>query len=194
VALYDGGRRRGDVAATLVHELVHLLNRRSLGPALPPWLDEGLAVDLGLSEIDAAGGLVPGRLGGAVVEDASRIELAGAPAALHKLRGAYERGALPPLASLLELDWEGFVAGERIELHYAAAWFFFRYLLDPVSGLEAGTRAFFASVAAGGPADAEVLRARLGRSWPELEAGLRAWVVSHAPVLPEPAPGAADPD
>lgn len=194
VALYDGGRRGDAIAATLIHELVHLLNRRGLGPALPPWLDEGLAVDLGLSEIGADGGLVPGRLGGAVVEDASRIELAGAPAALHNLRGAFERGELGPLDRLLALDWEGFVVSERIELHYAAAGFFFRYLLDPVSGLGDDTRGFFAAVAAGGPADAEALRARLGRSWPELEAGLRAWVVSHAPVLPGPAAAPAAPE
>src|SRR6185436_7649016 len=45
VALYREGRLLEDVRATLVHELVHALGRRGLGPALPPWLDEGMADD-----------------------------------------------------------------------------------------------------------------------------------------------------
>ena len=39
LAIYRGDRTNDDVLATLVHESTHLLNRRSLGPALPPWLN-----------------------------------------------------------------------------------------------------------------------------------------------------------
>ncbi len=49
------GRERDAVATTMVHELTHLVNRRALGPALPPWLDEGMADEL-------AEGLVGGKL------------------------------------------------------------------------------------------------------------------------------------
>ena len=64
VALYAEGRPWWEVASTLVHEITHLVNRRALGPALPPWLDEGIAGDLGSSRFADDGSLVLGSLGG----------------------------------------------------------------------------------------------------------------------------------
>jgi hypothetical protein len=45
--------------------------------------------------------------------------------------------------------------------------------------LASGFRGYLAGVAAGGSAAPEALRERLGRSWQELEAGYRAWVVER---------------
>ncbi len=56
VALYAGGDRAA-LAATLTHELAHLLHRRALGPDLgiaAPWLSEGLADALADTVPDAA--------------------------------------------------------------------------------------------------------------------------------------------
>ncbi len=39
-------RSDAEVCAILVHEVAHLISRRALGPALPPWLAEGLATRL----------------------------------------------------------------------------------------------------------------------------------------------------
>jgi len=46
-AIWADSSRPDDFAKTLVHELTHLVNRRSLGGNLPRWLSEGLADALG---------------------------------------------------------------------------------------------------------------------------------------------------
>ncbi|MGH2628331.1 MAG: hypothetical protein ACRDHY_16965 [Anaerolineales bacterium] len=184
VALFDGGRGRAEVAGTLVHELAHLLNRRAIGPALPSWLDEGIADDLALSRIDEAGRLAPGTLGGAVVQEGHRRELFGAPAVLHRLAAGIEEERLRPLPELLDLDWGPFVAGAGARLHYAQASFWVRYLLDGEGGaLAPAFRAFLAGVAAGGSVAPEALRSRLSRSWEELEAGFRAWLLAEEAAM-----------
>ncbi|HEX5758254.1 MAG TPA: hypothetical protein VF121_03590 [Thermoanaerobaculia bacterium] len=179
VALFDGGLRRAEVGGTLVHELTHLVNRRAIGPALPSWLDEGIADELAMSRLDEAGRLAPGTLGGAVVEEGFRRQLFGAPAALHRLARGLEEGRLRPLPELLDLDWAPFVAAAGARHHYPHAAFWVRYLLEGEDGaLAPAFRAFLAGVAAGGSAAPEALRARLGRSWEELEAGFRTWVLA----------------
>jgi hypothetical protein len=187
VALYAGGRRRDEVAATLVHEIVHLLNRRGVGPALPPWLDEGLAADLATGAIGPAGDLDPEAIGGAIERGASRIDYYGAQAAIRRLAAALTDRALPPLPRLFALDWEAFVRSDRLDLHYAAAGFFWRYLLDGEEGaLAAPARAYLAATADGGPADAEALRVELDRTWADLEDGFEAWVAEHAEGVDDP--------
>lgn len=178
VALYDSGRRRDELTATLAHELVHLLNVRALGPALPPWLDEGMADDLSSSEITPAGDLRPERLGGSTVRGVGSLEFSGAVAALRSLNAAYARAeTAPKLADLVELDWFGFVRSDDLALHYAHAGFFIRYLVDGEDGtLRPAFHRFLRRLADGGPASGEALRAELGRSWEELDAGLAAYV------------------
>jgi hypothetical protein len=187
VALYLGGRRRDEVAATLVHEIAHLLNRRSVGPALPPWLDEGLAADLATSAIGPAGDLHPDTLGGAIERGAGRVDYYGAQAAIRRLAAALTDRALPPLPRLFALDWEAFVRSDRLDLHYAAAGFFWRYLLQGEGGALAGpARAYLASTADGGAADAETLRIELDRTWADLEDGFEAWVAANAEGVEDP--------
>lgn len=178
IALYDSGRRRDEMSATLAHELVHLLNIRALGPALPPWLDEGMADDLSSSEITPAGDLRPERLGGSVVRGAGTLEFSGAVAAVRSLNAAYARAeTAPKLSELVALDWFAFVRGEDLSLNYAQAGLFIRYLVDGEDGaLRPAFHRFLAGVAEGRPVTGEALRRELGRSWEELDAGLAAYV------------------
>jgi hypothetical protein len=177
VAVFLGGQGPAEVAATLVHELAHLLNRRALGPALPPWLDEGMADDLAGAEIGADGSLVPGRIGGSILAGPARIEFRGAVAAVRQVDQAFAAGRAVPLARLTALEWEEFVRSEESQLHYAQAGLLVRYLLDGgEQRLAAAFRRFLDGVAAGGPASGEALRAELGRPWSEIEAGMAAWV------------------
>jgi len=62
-------------------------------------------------------------------------------------------------------------------MHYATAAFFVRYLIEGEGGaLAPAFRRFLAGVASGGVVDGEALRRETGRSWAELERGLRGWV------------------
>jgi hypothetical protein len=178
VSVFDAGRAIGEVGSTLVHELAHLLNRRSIGPALPSWLDEGVADDLSQSRIDPAGRLLPGTLGGVTIRAGRRIEMHGARAALQSLIQTAVAGSLRPLPQLLSLEWGEFVRRNG-ELNYAQSSFFIRYLLQGEQGaLAPGFRAFLVAVAEGTPPDPELLREKLGRPWPVLEAGFRLWLLS----------------
>ncbi len=177
VAIWDGDRPTREIAETLVHEIVHLLNRRAIGPQLPPWLDEGLADDLAHSRIGDDGALDAATLGGTAFKAGARIQYFGARAALRQLVEAQGEGTAPSLPDLLAMPWERFVA-DGADLHYAQASFFVRYLLAGESGaLALRFRAFLGSVAAGGEPSAEALERALGWGWPELGAGFRAWVV-----------------
>lgn len=188
VAAYVGGQRPAEVAATLVHELAHLLNRRALGPVLPPWLDEGIADDLAGSEVGARGELRPGRIGGSVVEHPARLEFRGAVAALRQVDQAFASGRAVPLERLTAMDWEAFVRSDDSQLHYAQASFLVRYLLDGGDpALAGGFRRFLAAVAAGGAPDGAVLRDELGLTWGELETGMADWVGEQVSAT-QPAP------
>jgi len=176
VMLYAGDLPASEVAATLVHELVHVLNRRALGPALPPWLDEGMAEDLGQSRVLAGGRLDPGTLGGASYDRGDHIELRGGLAAALVLQEAIGQGEAPRVEELLTSPWQEFVAAGR-EQRYDAACFFVRYLLDGEGGaLRPAFQDYLKSIAAGGPADGEILRRRLDRPWPLLDLGWHVWM------------------
>jgi hypothetical protein len=179
VALWNAGRPEAEVGATLVHELAHLLTRRAVGPALPSWIDEGIADDLSQSRIDPSGRLIPGTLGGVTIRAGQRIEMHGARAALQNLIQAVDTGTLRPLPELLGLEWREFVR-QRGEQNYAQSSFFIRYLLQGEQGeLASGFRSFLAEVAGGRPPDPERLREKLGKSWPALEAGFRLWLLGQ---------------
>jgi hypothetical protein len=154
VALFDGGRPESEVAATLVHELTHLLNRRALGPFLPSWLDEGLADDLARSHTDES-------------------------AALHQLARSLKADGLRPLPELLRLDWQGFMR-DGGNLNYAQSSFWVGYLLEGEGGaLASRFRLFLDAVAHGGPPTAEALQEILGRPWEDLQAGFNGWVLAQ---------------
>ena len=177
VAIAVGGGLAGQVQSTLVHELVHLLNRRYLGPALPPWLDEGLAEELAISSIAADGTLTPDSLGRWEVGEHGATLLGGGQIALDGLRERMRRGGLPTLEALFELDQAHFQAEGRFRAHYSISAFWMRYLLtgEAPAGA-AGFRAFLAAVAAGQRLDEQLLLTHLGDDWTDLEAGFRRWL------------------
>ena len=178
LALWVGDRQPHDLAATLIHEVTHLLNRRSIGPALPPWLDEGMAYDLGASRVGPAGDLEPGKLGGATVRKARKVDYFGAIAGLRNLNASFAWDEPPRLQELVALDWDRFVRdGGRRDLNYAHAGFFVRYLVEGEDGdLAPGFRRFLDRVAGGAAPSGEMLRQELGRSWEELDRGLGDYV------------------
>ena len=169
------------MAAVLVHELAHLLNRRVFEAPIPPWLEEGLANDLAFCRIDARGHTRLGSLGGrsAVIEQPEydqggfirldrRVHLTGPMASLRAVQERWRTAEAPSVARLTDLVWSEFTDPMDRSLRYAASAFLVRYLLDSGgdSGdgeLAAGFRSFLQSVAAGGPAGVEQLAGYLER-------------------------------
>ncbi|HVR28933.1 MAG TPA: hypothetical protein VMS86_05305 [Thermoanaerobaculia bacterium] len=181
VALYAGeGAQRDAVAPVLRHELGHLLNRRSLGPALPPWLDEGIADDFAAFELDARLAPREPALEAMRRVEENRIEIWGTLASLDQLAREIATGSVPTIPELLGLDWDVFVEEPAADLHYAASAWLVRYLLDESSEAALGFRSFLRGVARGGGAGADDLVTSLGRPWPELDAGFRRYVMERA--------------
>lgn len=191
VAFFVEGRQFNEMISTLVHELVHLLNRRALGPSLPPWLEEGLAQELTWAEIDPTGRVQPGTWGGDRVEWMERDERRGGVVVGDVVTGGLaiyrtlprfvetlERGVARPLSELVDLSWEEFVLTRR-ELHYLQAGLLVRFLLEDRE-LNLRFRRFLADTAEGEPLTPERLREALGMSWAEIEARFSQWVREEA--------------
>jgi len=174
-ALWTDGRSLAESESTLVHELGHFLQRRALGPALPPWLDEGLAEDLAQTPF-VAGELRFGGLRVDLERDGVRIVVRGGLAALDEVDRAAIEGRLPSLERLMALDWREFV-GARAKLHYGEALWFVRFLLDDdAPARSAAFRGYLAGVARGESADGERLLRALGGDGPALDAEFRSWL------------------
>lgn len=160
VAIVGAGHQPFETAAVLVHELVHLLNRRAIGPALPLWLEEGLAEDLSESRIRPDGTIELGTLGGMSLSGGRGDYLGGGflrgglASAAH-VRELAAEGELPSLAAFVEVDNADFVA--RASHYYPLAGAWTRFLLERHPG---GFRTFLGRVASGGePSLEELLRA-----------------------------------
>lgn len=174
VALFVGEQEPAQVAATLIHELTHLLNRRSLGPALPPWLDEGLAEDLTWSRLDAFGRPLPGTWGGVVRETEEVIVRWGGSAVRDRYRRAVARAELIPLDELFRMEWRDFVS-LRDGLAYVQAGLWVRWLLDREP--RERFHRFLEHTSRGEPITEERLLETIGLSWEEMEAGVKEWVM-----------------
>lgn len=124
-ATFTEGRSVREVCSTLLHEIAHLLTRRAVGPALPAWLSEGLAVDFALRARDAE---PPFK----ALEERTR----------RRGRHSFE--------VLTELDYEEFYPTEDGSLHYAFSGLWVLYLsTDP--SLRSGFGEFLRYLADGGP-------------------------------------------
>ena len=177
VALYQADRSSHQVVSSLVHELIHLLNRRALGPALPHWLSEGMADDLAESSIDALGRLSPGVLGGQAERFESLTLRSGGVASLLRLRTLDQLGTLPSLEDLIRLEIEEFYDPSKSQLHYALSSFWIRYLLhNPEDELARGFRGFLRSISVGTPITETLLSNQLNSDLGELEEGFRDWL------------------
>ncbi|MCB1054111.1 MAG: hypothetical protein KDD11_01200 [Acidobacteria bacterium] len=172
-ALYTGGLGEAAVTSTLIHELTHLLSRRAIGPALPPWLGEGLAEDLANTPVDASGGLLLGELGGTRQRGGERVIFGGGYAALQRL---VPGGGRLPVGELIALDQEAFTTRDAQAVTYPESGLWIRYLLAPESGLARGFQSFLAAVAAGDPIDPALLARHLGRSPADLDQSFGTWL------------------
>lgn len=179
VVFYIGERSHHEVTATLVHELAHLLNRRALGPALPPFLDEGIADDLAMASWSEDGVMDPSSFSGEIERSADSVAAAGGLSTLWHLRDLDQRRELLRLWDVVHLDWDSFVRSEQITVHYGVSALWVRHLLaHPHSA--AVFRRFLEEVAAGGPPDPERIRRGLDTTWPRLDAELRAAIRTWA--------------
>lgn len=189
VSLYRGERSRVEVGMTLLHELGHLLNRRALGPALPSWLDEGLAEDFSHRRLT-------GRDGDAYrhfrLREGTNERLLGPLAALRLVGGASRSGRLEGPRRLLGRDWEAFAAGDEAPLHYAHAELWVRFLTEEAdAAVRRGWRAYLDGVRRGESVAPRKLREHLGASWDELASSFESWVLEEAALaglLAEPVP------
>jgi hypothetical protein len=189
-SLFAEGLKDDEVASLLVHELTHLINGRALGPRTSPWLEEGLADDLGDSRIDRVGRLFPGTLGGKASVSWGRIRgpaglgrsqltitTSGGYIALGRLVRLLDRGGLPPLAVVTHLSWRQLVDPGGRAVAYAESALFIRYLLDGGDEhLTAAFRRYLVSITEGGDGDAETLRQELGERWEDLDKGFARWL------------------
>ena len=188
VATYVGGKNAQAVAATLVHEICHRIHRRALGPALPPWLEEGLADDLALSRLDG-GRLDPtGYSGRRITSEASggvELRFTQGLAALWNLKEEILRGQMPLLTRLTDLDRAAFLdpsagMGQR-RLRYDAMALWVRYLVSADDGRHRqGWQRFLRGIANGGPVTSDALLDSLAVPADELEADFRTWVVRQS--------------
>ena len=174
-ATYVGDRQSSEVTMTVLHELAHLLSRRALGPALPPWLDEGIADDLAYSVVNESGRLLPGTISGMRMETVDGYELRGGLASLKISAEDTGREVLP---GLLDLSWSEFAILEPVGHNYARAAFLVRCMLADRCGAAsaAAFRNYLSGISEGAAAGPEALRSELDRSWPQVEADLAFYV------------------
>ena len=186
VALYSEDLPREEVASTRIHELTHLINRRALGPALPPWLEEGLADDLAESRLDESGRLIPGELGGYSQASGAGIRHFGGVVSASRLIKALDGSGLPDLSELVQMGSEEFHSAQRESLLYALSSFWIRFLLSDAPGADPeGFRAFLEAVAAGELLTPDLLARSLDADEAELDASFETWLRFQAAPLPQ---------
>ena len=136
VTLFSGDRSRQEIADTFTHELVHLLTLRSLGSAVPPWLDEGLAESMTFASRTRRGSLALGPLDPRRLRAASPAALRGPLALIGRLAGEASGDDLPTLEELTELQRQAFMGGDGSDVLYAlsALWVHYLGTVDPKTG------------------------------------------------------------
>ncbi len=184
---------REELRATLVHELVHLLNRRALGQRLPPWLEEGLAEELSYAELDRSGKPIGGTLRGRRREVSykerdergrerlvTRRDLSGPLAAGKSLSDDARRGALRKLVELTKLSDRDYTDPDSRRATYAHGAFFIRFLME-AEGAKHRPRflSFLKAVAEGAPAGGALLPDFLDTDWEGLEKSFRAYLATQ---------------
>jgi hypothetical protein len=187
-ALFVENDRLDEAARRLVHELTHLLNQSVLGPAVPPWVEEGVAGDLAYSRIDREGRLRLGSVNGDRVVLGNRstgvsIQYTGGVAALAELLRARSRHERTPLDELVGFDQRRFLGRDRGR-HYIESAFLVRFLLEGEKGRYAdGFRAYLRSLAAADGPQGDPI-SYLGTDWVRLERAFDAWLrVQSAELL-----------
>ncbi len=180
-ATFVGDHTRDHMAALVIHESVHLLNRSTFADRLPTWLDEGLATSLSYNRVSADGEILLGTISSRSLSTSRSEQLPdGRRRTTHQIRLEGPMAALlsyserpqdwPPLTALAQ-DWSQLA---HLELLYPTAGFFVRYLLD---GADRDTQLAFRALLVDltrrpRPELISSLESRL----PELEPGFRRWM------------------
>jgi hypothetical protein len=191
--LAAGDREPREVKTLLVHELVHLVNRRAFGDRAQPWIEEGTSDDIAFCHADKEGEQQLGTLGGISVVSARPGGLpggylisrsfTGGLASLKHLLDMFAARRLIPIPELTSLSWGEFREPHRRPLRYAESAFLLRFLFDWRKGRRAAaSRTFLSDFAAGGPGDGEALRAHLEESWESLDRDFRRYLRRQARV------------
>ncbi|HKC25298.1 MAG TPA: SH3 domain-containing protein [Thermoanaerobaculia bacterium] len=190
--LVAGARERDEVAALLVHELTHLLNKDAFPADLPPWLEEGMAEELSYGRIGEDGRLDPSTLrarrrrttGESQTPEGRvrwvRYDVFGPEAMAGRLAARVRRHDLIPLAELLALSPARFGAADARKTTYPQSAFFIRYLLEGERGaLAERFREFLAAAAAGAAPSAPALARQMEKDVAALEHGSSAWLLTQ---------------
>ncbi len=164
LAMWAGEPPYDSYATTLAHELAHLVQRRTLGPNLPPWLSEGLADAIG----DPATLDGPGTLTG----------LAGVEGPAARLQHGYRNGQVGSVERLLRRHRGDFDA-EHPSFDYEQSALLVRFLLLDAQ-LGSRFRTFLDRLAAGEDYEPELLFEVLAVEPAALDAQLQAWLTSVA--------------
>jgi len=180
VALFAEGSSQEELLGTLLHELSHLANRRAVGPALPPWLDEGLAEDFAGLTVGPDGSVREGTWRGQRSSSVGSLRWTGTIVDLKRIEDRRAQGTLMSLPELLNLPWEAFVRVREPRLRYAHSALWIRFLLRPEGELATPFREFLRAVATGEQPTPESLRSHLDRDWESLERDFRAWIQEEA--------------
>lgn len=179
LAAFAMGRNPLESRVILVHELTHLLSRNALGEAIPAWLDEGLAEDLGWCRVDAAGRLQPDTLdlheGTRGSGTAAVLERSGPRVTADAWRERARAGRIPPLAAVLAPESRLFSdPGARRDAATASGLLVRWCLAEPA---RAETfREFLRAVSLRGAADFRALAASLGLDEATLSKRFLEWV------------------
>lgn len=172
---------RANLMASAIHETVHVLNHHYLAPSdggeLPPWLDEGLAMYLALTRIDAQGRFLFGKVEeGRAWVGATSLEREG-ETWLRGLRQALtEEGAVSLTEVVRQTDRSRFLGPDR-HLFYGESWTLVHFLLH---GDDQAWRAGFLDYLRGlsrGRTSLEDLEAALGTDLPSLQQAWRNHVI-----------------
>lgn len=178
LAFYVEGRSRRHLASTLVHEIAHLLNARSLARQLPTWLEEGIATDLGGIWIEP----FPKPEFDANVSDLLSVGIQIFERRLIALEAPVRAGQLPHVMYLVNLDRDTFYQPGIQTGAYSHSAALVRYLLDNEEGpVPAGFRGFLRRIADGRPG-ARLLEL-IGQDADEFDNGFRDWIPEEATAM-----------
>ncbi len=166
LVFFAEGRPRELLAGTLVHEITHLLNDRALSQLLPPWLEEGLASDMG----------------NIWVEDLRRPVLPPMLGRLYELKKYVDTNQMPSVDALMRLNRDVFHRSGIEQYAYSHSAAFIRYLNADAQRAQ-GFRNFLGRIASGLGAESRFLLKELGVGMDELDADFRSWL--HAEIAAE---------
>lgn len=175
VAMYVEGQRQEELARILVHEIAHLLNNRAVAWRLPPWLEEGMASDLGAIWMENAPTL------GANSQAGERSIVSEPEARLYFLDDLRGKGTLPSVDILWRLDTERFYADRVSHYGYSHAAALITFFLEGENGRYAvAFRDFLKKIAAGQGPDPRTLMKLLDMDPPAIDQAFQGWLQREA--------------